>query len=372
MMQSRRYGPNWRTSFLVRFVARSAANAWRWSGDRTRLIRQLGRWSAHLGLGLMLACLAVVGGYRLKSAPAMVQVLKLDGVGGMGQAVDAAVADNATGMDSPYYQSLSRSGIIRQAQAHTAIPQRPRLEVITYTVQVGDTAESIAQAFGLQPTTLIWSNPEIEKLPDLLKVGQVLVILPIDGVYHTVEPGDTLESLAEAYKVSVAGIRECPFNDIPEDGTLEPGTHVVVPGGTKPYIERRVTLYTGPVASTVEATGRFRWPTVGILTQGYWYGHRAIDIGAPVGTAVRASDGGFVSFAGWTDVGYGYLVVIDHSNGYQTYYAHLSDIFVREGEVVDAGQVIGAVGSTGNSTGPHLHFEIRFNRYPTNPLIYLP
>lgn len=372
MIQSSRYGPNWRTSFLVRLMARGAAGAWRWSGDRSRLTRQLGRWSAHLGLGLMLTCLAAVGGFKLRSAPTVMQVFEINSVGGSVHSASSTAVDGATGFSSPYYHSISRSGIMRQAQAHTAIPQRPRLEVITYTVQVGDTAESIAQAFGLQPTTLMWSNPDIEKMPDLLRVGQVLVILPIDGVYHTVQPGDTLESLAETYKVTVDAIRDCPFNDIPEDGPLEAGSHVVVPGGTKPYIERRVTPYTGPVPSNVEASGLFRWPTVGVLTQGYWYGHRAIDIGAPVGTAVRASDGGFVSFAGWTDVGYGYLVVIDHSNGYQTYYAHLSNIFVREGEVVDAGQIIGAVGSTGNSTGPHLHFEIRFNHYPTNPLIYLP
>jgi murein DD-endopeptidase MepM/ murein hydrolase activator NlpD len=120
-----------------------------------------------------------------------------------------------------------------------------------------------------------------------------------------------------------------------------------------------------------QASGNFRWPASGALTQGYWYGHRAIDIGASVGAAIRAADSGFVSFAGWTDIGYGYLIVIDHQNGYQTYYAHLSDIFVREGEVVEAAQVIGAMGSTGNSTGPHLHFEIRYDYYPTNPLIYL-
>jgi murein DD-endopeptidase MepM/ murein hydrolase activator NlpD len=107
------------------------------------------------------------------------------------------------------------------------------------------------------------------------------------------------------------------------------------------------------------------------LTQGYWYGHRAIDIGAPIGSAIYASDGGFVSFVGWTDIGYGYLVVVDHNNSYQTYYAHLSNIFVSEGQVVSAGEVIGAMGSTGNSTGPHLHFEIRLKGYPTDPTIYL-
>jgi murein DD-endopeptidase MepM/ murein hydrolase activator NlpD len=111
---------------------------------------------------------------------------------------------------------------------------------------------------------------------------------------------------------------------------------------------------------------------LGRITQGYWYGHRAIDIGAPTGSALLAADGGFVSFAGWTDVGYGYLVVIDHTNGFATYYAHMSNIYVFEGQAIERGQVIGAVGSTGWSTGPHLHFEVRYYGVQQNPRAYLP
>jgi murein DD-endopeptidase MepM/ murein hydrolase activator NlpD len=111
---------------------------------------------------------------------------------------------------------------------------------------------------------------------------------------------------------------------------------------------------------------------LGRLTQGYWYGHRAIDIGAPTGSAILAADGGFVSFAGWTDVGYCYLVVIDHANGFVTYYAHLSKIYVYVGQPVERGQVVGAAGSTGWSTGPHLHFEVRYYDTQQNPRAYLP
>jgi murein DD-endopeptidase MepM/ murein hydrolase activator NlpD len=111
---------------------------------------------------------------------------------------------------------------------------------------------------------------------------------------------------------------------------------------------------------------------LGTITQGYWYGHRAIDIGAPPGSAVLATDGGFISFAGWTDVGYGYLIVVDHANGFATYYAHLSNLYVMEGQAVDRGKVIGAVGNTGNSTGPHLHFEVRYEGTQQNPRAYLP
>jgi murein DD-endopeptidase MepM/ murein hydrolase activator NlpD len=270
------------------------------------------------------------------------------------------------------YRVNAQSQIVRESEPHTVIPERPRLEIVTYVVQAGDTTESIAEQFGLQPTTIMWSNPALEKAPDLLKTGQTLVILPIDGVYHTVEEGDTLEELAEDYKVSVEEIVECPFNDIPYDQVLDAGDKVIVPGGTKPYEHREVTTYTGVVPEDTAGTGNFSWPAAGHISQGYWYGHRAIDIANAIGTAITASDAGYVSFAGWTDIGYGYLVVIDHANGYQTYYAHLSDIYVVEGQSVALGKVIGAMGSTGNSTGPHLHFEVRYNQYPTNPLVYLP
>jgi murein DD-endopeptidase MepM/ murein hydrolase activator NlpD len=224
----------------------------------------------------------------------------------------------------------------------------------------------------------MWSNPEIEKAPDLLRIGQILTILPVDGVYHTIAEGDTLTSLAEKYQVSVMDIVDCPFNRMSNaqvsasPSILTPNDKLIIPGGTKPYQRREVTTYEGPVPEEVSGSGAFYWPAAGYISQGYWYGHRAIDIADAVGAAVMATDDGYVSFAGWTDIGYGYLVVVDHANGYQTYYAHLSNIFVFEGQVVNAGEVVGAMGSTGNSTGPHLHFEIRYDGYPTNPLIYLP
>jgi len=331
----------------------------------------MGRLTAHVGLLLVIVLLGAVGGMQLNSSSDGADVANHSLLDGFAQNVDAASAA-VMGGERPYYRVATQARIVRQADMHTAIPARPRLGITTYTVVAGDTAEKIAEGFGLQPTTLMWSNPEMEKIPDLLRVGQELTILPLDGVYHTVEVSDTLESIAQAYKVEVDTITACAWNDIPSNGALSVGDKLIVPGGTKPYIARMVTAYAGPVAASAEASGLFYWPTSGVLTQGYWYGHRAIDIGAAVGTAIRASDNGFISFAGWTDIGYGYLVVVDHQNGYQTYYAHLSNIFVREGEAVSGAQVIGAMGSTGNSTGPHLHYEIRYNGYPTNPLIYLP
>ena len=263
--------------------------------------------------------------------------------------------------------------ITRLAQLHTIIPERPRLDVITYTIQAGDTVQAMANLFGLDPTTVLWANPAIEDAPDLLRIGQEVIVLPLDGVYHKIVEDDTLETIAEKYKVEPEAIVTCEYNYLePPDYVVEEGMYLIVPGGEKPYVPKVVTSYTGAVPEGARGTGRFQWPVLGRITQGYWYGHRAIDIGAPTGSAALAADGGFVSFAGWTDVGYGYLIVIDHANGFATYYAHLSNMYVFAGQAVERGQVIGAVGSTGWSTGPHLHFEVRYYNVQQNPRAYLP
>jgi murein DD-endopeptidase MepM/ murein hydrolase activator NlpD len=267
----------------------------------------------------------------------------------------------------------SSKAITRLAQPHTVIPDRPRLDVITYTVQAGDTVQAMADLFGLQPTTIMWANPAIEDAPDLLRIGQAVTILPIDGAYHEITEGDTLESIAEKYEVEPEAIVTCEYNLLETPlRSLQQGTWLIIPGGEKPYVPKVVTTYAGSVPEGARGTGRFQWPVLGRITQGYWYGHRAIDIGAPTGSAVLAADGGFVSFAGWTDVGYGYLIVIDHANGFATYHAHLSNIYVFEGQAVERGQVIGAAGNTGWSTGPHLHFEVRYYGTQQNPRAYLP
>ncbi len=267
---------------------------------------------------------------------------------------------------------VAPASIARLGQPRTIIPDRPRVDVVTYTVRAGDTIQSIASQFGLKPTTIMWANSAIEDAPDLLRIGQEVTILPLDGVYHTVSEDDTLESIADEYDVEVESIVTCQYNDLPDSDSLQVGQKLIVPGGEKPYVPKVVTSYSGSVPEGAQGSGRFQWPVRGRITQGYWYGHRAIDLGAPTGSAVVASDGGFVSFAGWTDVGYGYLVVIDHANGFSTYYAHLSNIYVFEGQSLERGQVIGAVGNTGWSTGPHLHFEVRRNDLQQNPRAYLP
>jgi murein DD-endopeptidase MepM/ murein hydrolase activator NlpD len=249
----------------------------------------------------------------------------------------------------------------------------PRQGIITYTVRTGDTLYGIAEKFGISAETIMWANGELEYHPDLLKIGQVLVILPIDGIYHTVVQGDTLASIAQQYKVDISAIIECKYNSLESPYNISIGQKLIVPGGKKTYTPRVVHVYSGPIPEgAAKGSGSFVWPTSGTITQGFKPMHMAIDIGAPTGTAVVAADSGYVVTAGWSEYGYGKYVVIDHGNGFQTLYAHLHTILVQLGQSVGKGEKIGTVGQTGRATGPHLHFEIRYNGVQRNPFGYLP
>ncbi|MCS7054982.1 MAG: peptidoglycan DD-metalloendopeptidase family protein [Thermoflexales bacterium] len=272
--------------------------------------------------------------------------------------------------------------IVRDLVLAAARPAEARTGIITYTVKPGDNVETIAQRFGLLPTTIVWSNREIEDNPDMLRVGQVLNILPVDGILYTVEANDTLSGIAERFKAKPEDILNSPLNNLGAGANLLPGMRIVVPGGVKPFVPRAVRVetgrapargvaYAGPAPRFI-AGGSFGWPTRGYISQGFRYYHRGIDIANGIGVPIYASDGGYVTYAGWSEVGYGYMVQIDHGNGFSTLYAHLSQWYVDPGQPVSRGQIIGAMGSTGNSTGPHLHFEIRYNGVPQNPLVYLP
>lgn len=269
---------------------------------------------------------------------------------------------------------LQNDILIPAAVPRTIIPERAREEISTYQVEGGDTIYGIAAKFGLDPETIIWSNPDLEKAPDILSIGQELRILPVNGVYHQVGEGDTLDSIASTFKADVSAIINYPLNKIDTaNPVITIGEWVVVPGGSKPFLPRTVTAYTGPIpegAST--GTGSFDWPASGNIYQGYFPWHPGIDIAAYIGAPVLAADSGYVIVAGWDNTGYGYNVVIDHSDGYQTLYAHLNAYYVEAGQSVAKGQQIGEMGNTGNATGPHLHFEVRQGTVQRNPVGFLP
>jgi murein DD-endopeptidase MepM/ murein hydrolase activator NlpD len=271
--------------------------------------------------------------------------------------------------------TISDESLQRAAVPFTVAQERGRTTIESYRVEAGDTVLGIAAKFGLQPETIQWSNPTIEQNPDLLQIGDELNILPVDGVLHTVAAGDTLSSLAAKYKTDVESIVGYEGNGLADaSAALTIGNKVVVPGGIKPYVPQAVAAYSGPIpASASKGSGSFSWPASGSVSQQFWNGHRAIDIGSWTGSPVKAADSGYVVVAGggWNG-GYGNHVIVDHGNGFVTLYAHLNSIFVRPGENIARGQQVGTVGNTGNSTGPHLHFEIRYQGVPRNPFTYLP
>lgn len=279
--------------------------------------------------------------------------------------------------------------LTRQAAPLTQIPDRLREAIITYTVRPGDTLFGIALLYNLAPETVLWANADLKDNPDLMNVGMVLNIPPVDGVVHVVEDGDTLESIAAKYKVSVDAIVAAEWNSLRQGQQPIAGQHLIVPGGKREFVVWQLPKPTAPAATGYSynnagfcdgvlpaalGTGTFVWPNDDHRVTGNPYAswHRGVDLAGHTGDPIYASDAGTVMYAGWNTWGYGNLIVLDHGNGWQTWYAHLSDIYVVCGQQIYQGATIGAIGSTGHSTGPHLHFETRYNGDLPNPLNVLP
>lgn len=260
----------------------------------------------------------------------------------------------------------------------TKISEKPRSEAIEYNVSQGDTLSSIAQKFAVSPDTVRWANG---LSGDIIKPGQTLKILPLTGVAYTVKSGDTLESVAKKFSAEQQPILDYPFNDIPDDLSLKVGQQLIVPDGIPPEVKnppkpklqpRYLAKGSESPAFSAPGGGQFIWPTGGTLTQYFSWYHPGIDIANRSAPGIAASDGGTVIVAGWPDnSGYGNRIVIDHGNGYTSLYAHMSNIYVSVGSTVSRGQLIGQMGSTGRSTGTHLHLEIRYKGVALNPLAIL-
>ncbi len=250
-----------------------------------------------------------------------------------------------------------------------------RGSIIDYTVQEGDTVSLIADKFGITSNTIFWQNNLSEN--DAIKVGEKLQILPVTGIAHTVQKGDTVASIAKKYGLPAAdAIIEFPFNTFTNDETFELaiGQTVFVPNGVKPQSSGyapAIAIQLTPNAGTVVASGSFAWPTQGIITQGFYWYHPGVDIANPAAPNILAADNGRIVAVGWDNTGYGNRIIIDHGNGMQTLYAHMSAFYVTVGQSVNRGDAIGRMGSTGHSTGTHLHFEIHQNGIHLNPLNYL-
>jgi LysM repeat protein len=249
------------------------------------------------------------------------------------------------------------------------------LGIVTYTVEKGDTVSGLAKQYGVKQTTIIWANAALQRDPELLSIGQELLIPPIDCVVHTIVAGDTLSGIAKKYGADQNDILYCYFNDVDDPDMLSIGDRLLVPGGKPPALQpsRFIPATSAKRPDGAPAgSGNLVWPVRGSITQRFKPGHRAIDIGGPVGKAVVAVDTGYVIKAGWDNSGYGNAVLIDHGNGMVTLYAHLDTLEVEVGSSVEAGQIVGTLGKTGRATGPHLHLEIVINGIRQNPIDLLP
>jgi murein DD-endopeptidase MepM/ murein hydrolase activator NlpD len=283
-----------------------------------------------------------------------------------------------------------------------------------YVVREGDNLLDVALEVGLDLADVYCLvTPTFDRTQPLV-IGSQLRIPEYPFVCHSVQDGETLATISTLYAVQPLVILEDGWNGFGEGQTIdlipEPGTYLRIPlpanllpaplpvndqgflplmlsqpVGTAPELVSVVsaamvesdlqavggpgTLHQAPVpVDWPYGSGAFAWPMFGWLTQGYGPDHRAIDIAAPSGTLVTAADRGVVKRAGWNSQGYGLFVIVDHNIDYLTLYSHLSEVLVEEGEIVAKGEALGRVGSTGNSTGPHLHFEIRDFGHRTDPV----
>ncbi len=257
---------------------------------------------------------------------------------------------------------------VEDVSTTTALSDKPRFEIVDYEVATGDTLGGIAEKFGVSIDTIKWANSlKTEKLVP----GQILRIPPVTGIVHKVAPGDTIYSLAKKYKSDPQKIVNFPANDFSDLDTfaLAVGQILFIPDGVMP--EAAPVYKPAPVQYIAGTGGKFLWPAQGMITQYPVSYHMAIDIANRAAPPIAAGDAGVVVYAGCLRYGYGCHVIINHADGYQTLYAHLSSYNVSPGQSVGRGQVIGRMGSTGRSTGTHLHFEVRKNGVLLNPLSFL-
>lgn len=362
-------------------------------------------WSRimHLGLGeVTLRILTAVGSVLLVLFVVWVMnrfYLSAQGKGGEYTSTPTAIptspllAANSDTLPAVY----AGFSVSRLALPHTNRPAEPRDEIIPYTIQTGDTLFGIAEKFGLQPETLLWSNRHIlGDNPENIFPGVEILIPPEDGAIYQWNTGDGLNGVAKFYNVTIDVILDWPGNKLDRNTigdlslpNIPAGTFIFVPGGKgeftdwlpkytreKPATSSISGSACGAITSGYIGYGTFVWPSTERYLSGYDYSpttnHRGIDVAGQLGNPIYAVDAGVIVYSNWNENGYGNLIVVDHGNGWQSVYAHLSDFARYCGDNVEQGETIGYMGSTGNSSGPHLHFELRNEQYGVvNPWDFL-
>jgi murein DD-endopeptidase MepM/ murein hydrolase activator NlpD len=333
--------------------------------------------------GLTLAIVLGAGGFavwRMQTSPAPAAALA------PAPAATALVAEDPQSASIPAGSSvsmLSLPAIGRSLTLKTIVPDRPRYSIAVHTVARGDSVFAISKEYSIKPDTLLWANYDVlNDSPDSIRPGQELNIPPTNGILYKWKAADTLAGVATQYKAKVDDILNWPGNNVDlTNPTFKAGDLVMIPGGSREYkqwliptIARGRSGTTGVAGSVCNGgpvgSGAFIWPAGNHFLSGndYYAGHLGIDIAAGEGAPIYAADAGVVVKAsGGYNGGYGNVIMIDHGNGFATLYGHLSQINVSVCQGVGAGTLIGLAGSTGNSTGAHLHFEVRLNGGFINP-----
>ncbi len=306
----------------------------------------------------------------------------------------AACAPSETATPTPLPTPRSEHQPTATEGEPTATIAAIREDIENYLVVEGDTLSSIAAQFNLQPETVLWANYELLfDSPDFLLPGMELVILPVDGVYHQVGGGDSVESLATFFAADQQAILDWPANQIDASNpVIFAGQWVLVPGGQRQLWRRimpnltRFSMAMDPLefgggacpqntSGGLEGDGQFAWPVSGreVVGEDYWLdAHPAVDLAVTIGEDVLAADDGVVVFSGWSNLGYGIMVMLDHGNGDFSLYGGLGEVVAVCGSSVSEGQVIARGGTTGHPAAPYLHFEIRRGEEFLNPLAVLP
>ena len=279
----------------------------------------------------------------------------------------ASIAALVSEEAAPRVQTASR-GLTPGSRSVVTIASADVQPVVDYEVEDGDNLGAIAKHFQVQLDYLAYANG-IDDESTLLHIGDRLLIPPGEGALYYVKDGDTIASVAAKFKVDPAVIMT--YNRLYfEPEHFATGQLIFVPDAEVPAM-RRVTVsrtFT-PTGSLPARTGQLAWPVNGVITQFFWWGHTGLDLAAPYGTPIHASDDGVVVATGWVAVG-GLRVCLQHSGGLQTCYYHTGSVYVTPGQTVARGQVIAAIGMTGVTTGPHVHWELKLNGAAVNPLAY--
>jgi LysM repeat protein len=277
------------------------------------------------------------------------------------QEADILIADEGSALVKPEFSSIEAS------KAH-------RDKIVEYTVQGGDTIGSIAQNFNISTNTILWSNG-LSKY-SLIKPEQILTILPTSGISHKVGSGDNLAKIAKKYSADNEKIIE--FNKLADASDIQVGQLLIIPEGQPYYAPTprpklaSVGQIFKPTHVNVPAGSKMAWPTTARrISQYFNWRHHGLDIDGGFGDPIWAADDGVITKVAYLKYGYGYHVIIDHGGGKTTLYAHFQNIYVKQGQRVARGDVLGEMGSTGYSTGSHLHFEVRFGSKKYNPLSYI-